>query len=192
MTVKNATFLLYVSDEHFDICSSSRSLQKFITNELAFTVIEVSSIILVHFNLHAEPAMFGVSQKCSLSLAHLSDVLMFLVLFSLSPSKPTSLSLPLDHTSVGGLGDSFYEYLLKAWLMSDKTDTEARKTYDDAIEVLHAPLQNTGVALQQGISPAHGVGLYSLCSSVRHQPTHAHNQPFLQGVELCNVNIPAT
>lgn len=40
-----------------------------------------------------------------------------------------------DHTSVGGLGDSFYEYLLKAWLMSDKTDAEARKTYDDAIEV---------------------------------------------------------
>lgn len=44
-------------------------------------------------------------------------------------------SLSPDHTSVGGLGDSFYEYLLKAWLMSDKTDTEARKTYDDAIEV---------------------------------------------------------
>lgn len=42
---------------------------------------------------------------------------------------------PADHTSVGGLGDSFYEYLLKAWLMSDKTDAEARKTYDDAIEV---------------------------------------------------------
>ena len=44
-------------------------------------------------------------------------------------------SLSPDHTSVGGLGDSFYEYLLKAWLMSDKTDIEARKTYDDAIEV---------------------------------------------------------
>lgn len=44
-------------------------------------------------------------------------------------------SLPPDHTSVGGLGDSFYEYLLKAWLMSDRTDAEARKTYDDAIEV---------------------------------------------------------
>lgn len=43
--------------------------------------------------------------------------------------------LSADHTSVGGLGDSFYEYLLKAWLMSDKTDAEARKTYDDAIEV---------------------------------------------------------
>uniref|UniRef100_A0A671NZZ2 alpha-1,2-Mannosidase n=1 Tax=Sinocyclocheilus anshuiensis TaxID=1608454 RepID=A0A671NZZ2_9TELE len=44
------------------------------------------------------------------------------------------------HTSVGGLGDSFYEYLLKAWLMSDKTDSEARKTYDDAIEAIERHL----------------------------------------------------
>ncbi|OXB68939.1 hypothetical protein ASZ78_005376 [Callipepla squamata] len=44
------------------------------------------------------------------------------------------------HTSVGGLGDSFYEYLLKAWLMSDKTDTEARKMYDDAIEAIEKHL----------------------------------------------------
>lgn len=50
------------------------------------------------------------------------------------------MSLSADHTSVGGLGDSFYEYLLKAWLMSDKTDTEARKTYDDAIEVQRSDL----------------------------------------------------
>lgn len=50
------------------------------------------------------------------------------------------VSLSADHTSVGGLGDSFYEYLLKAWLMSDKTDTEARKTYDDAIEVQRSDL----------------------------------------------------
>lgn len=49
---------------------------------------------------------------------------------------------PADHTSVGGLGDSFYEYLLKAWLMSDKTDGEARKTYDDAIEVPHSLTSN--------------------------------------------------
>ncbi|KAL2311327.1 hypothetical protein Nmel_003027 [Mimus melanotis] len=45
-----------------------------------------------------------------------------------------------DHTSVGGLGDSFYEYLLKAWLMSDKMDTEARKMYDDAIEAIEKHL----------------------------------------------------
>lgn len=50
------------------------------------------------------------------------------------PHNSLTLFFP-DHTSVGGLGDSYYEYLLKAWIMSDKTDTEARKTYDDAIEV---------------------------------------------------------
>ncbi|XP_072901528.1 mannosyl-oligosaccharide 1,2-alpha-mannosidase IB isoform X2 [Hemitrygon akajei] len=44
------------------------------------------------------------------------------------------------HTSVGGLGDSFYEYLLKAWLVSDKTDTEARKMYDDAVQAIEKHL----------------------------------------------------
>ncbi|XP_067849051.1 mannosyl-oligosaccharide 1,2-alpha-mannosidase IB isoform X2 [Heptranchias perlo] len=44
------------------------------------------------------------------------------------------------HTSVGGLGDSFYEYLLKAWLVSDKTDTEARKMYDDAMQAIEKHL----------------------------------------------------
>ncbi|KAH0628591.1 hypothetical protein JD844_009937 [Phrynosoma platyrhinos] len=44
------------------------------------------------------------------------------------------------HTSMGGLGDSFYEYLLKAWLMSDKMDVEARKMYDDAIEAIEKHL----------------------------------------------------
>lgn len=39
--------------------------------------------------------------------------------------------------SVGGLGDSFYEYLLKAWLMSDKTDEEGKKMYYDALQVKH-------------------------------------------------------
>lgn len=47
-----------------------------------------------------------------------------------------------DHVSVGGLGDSFYEYLLKAWLMSDKTDEEAKKMYYDALQVM---LANTHV-----------------------------------------------
>lgn len=40
-----------------------------------------------------------------------------------------------DHVSIGGLGDSFYEYLIKSWLMSDKKDSEAKKMYDDALEV---------------------------------------------------------
>lgn len=44
------------------------------------------------------------------------------------------------HTSVGGLGDSFYEYLLKAWLVSDRTDLEARNMYDNAIEAIEKHL----------------------------------------------------
>lgn len=42
---------------------------------------------------------------------------------------------PTDHVSIGGLGDSFYEYLIKSWLMSDKRDSEAKKMYDDALDV---------------------------------------------------------
>lgn len=45
------------------------------------------------------------------------------------------LNLFLDHVSIGGLGDSFYEYLLKAWLMSDKTDEEGKTMYYDAVQV---------------------------------------------------------
>lgn len=35
--------------------------------------------------------------------------------------------------SLGALGDSFFEYLLKAWLQSDKTDEEARIMFDEAM-----------------------------------------------------------
>ncbi|XP_075159018.1 alpha-Mannosidase class I a isoform X1 [Haematobia irritans] len=37
------------------------------------------------------------------------------------------------HMSLGALGDSFYEYLLKAWLQSGQTDEEARQMFDDAM-----------------------------------------------------------
>lgn len=41
-----------------------------------------------------------------------------------------------DHMSLGGLGDSFYEYLLKAWLQSNKEDTEAKEMYNDAVAAI--------------------------------------------------------
>ncbi|XP_013105226.2 mannosyl-oligosaccharide alpha-1,2-mannosidase IA isoform X2 [Stomoxys calcitrans] len=37
------------------------------------------------------------------------------------------------HMSLGALGDSFYEYLLKAWLQSGQTDEEARQMFDEAM-----------------------------------------------------------
>ncbi|KAH9488780.1 hypothetical protein Btru_059411 [Bulinus truncatus] len=41
------------------------------------------------------------------------------------------------HVSMGALGDSFYEYLLKEWLMSNKEDAQARKMYDEAMQVVY-------------------------------------------------------
>ncbi|KAM5263571.1 mannosyl-oligosaccharide 1,2-alpha-mannosidase IA [Ctenodactylus gundi] len=54
--------------------------------------------------------------------------------------NPSSGQWGQHHVSVGGLGDSFYEYLLKAWLMSDKTDLEAKKMYFDAIQAIETHL----------------------------------------------------
>ncbi|XP_060640425.2 mannosyl-oligosaccharide 1,2-alpha-mannosidase IC [Anolis sagrei] len=44
------------------------------------------------------------------------------------------------HVSIGGLGDSFYEYLIKSWLMSDKKDVEAKNMYDNALEAIEKHL----------------------------------------------------
>ncbi|CRK87432.1 CLUMA_CG001233, isoform B [Clunio marinus] len=41
-----------------------------------------------------------------------------------------------QHMSLGALGDSFYEYLLKAWLQSGQTDEEAREMYDEAMSAI--------------------------------------------------------
>jgi len=44
------------------------------------------------------------------------------------------------HVSLGALGDSFYEYLIKSWLMSGKKDTMARQMYDDAMQAIDGAL----------------------------------------------------
>ncbi|XP_055628514.1 mannosyl-oligosaccharide alpha-1,2-mannosidase IA isoform X2 [Toxorhynchites rutilus septentrionalis] len=41
-----------------------------------------------------------------------------------------------QHMSLGALGDSFYEYLLKAWIQSGHDDEEAREMYDDAMQAI--------------------------------------------------------
>lgn len=41
-----------------------------------------------------------------------------------------------QHISLGALGDSFYEYLLKAWIQSGQSDSDARQMYDDAMEAI--------------------------------------------------------
>ncbi|XP_041720985.2 mannosyl-oligosaccharide 1,2-alpha-mannosidase IA-like [Coregonus clupeaformis] len=54
--------------------------------------------------------------------------------------NPNSGQWGQHHVSVGGLGDSFYEYLLKAWLMSDKTDEEGKKLYYNALQAIETSL----------------------------------------------------
>ncbi|CAL8318221.1 unnamed protein product [Merluccius merluccius] len=54
--------------------------------------------------------------------------------------NPNSGQWGQHHVSVGGLGDSFYEYLLKAWIMSDKTDEEAKKMYYGALQAIETNL----------------------------------------------------
>lgn len=63
-------------------------------------------------------------------------MLLLAQLHTACPEPELFLGFPTaDHVSIGGLGDSFYEYLIKSWLMSDKKDSEAKKMYDDALEV---------------------------------------------------------
>ncbi|KAH9383711.1 alpha-Mannosidase class I a [Haemaphysalis longicornis] len=44
------------------------------------------------------------------------------------------------HMSMGALGDSFYEYLLKAWIQSDGEDVQAKKLLLDAVKAIEARL----------------------------------------------------
>uniref|UniRef100_A0AAQ5XD20 alpha-1,2-Mannosidase n=1 Tax=Amphiprion ocellaris TaxID=80972 RepID=A0AAQ5XD20_AMPOC len=54
--------------------------------------------------------------------------------------SPVSGNWVQHHVSIGGLGDSFYEYLIKSYLMSDKTDDDAKRMYYGALEAIEANL----------------------------------------------------
>lgn len=41
-----------------------------------------------------------------------------------------------EHISVGALGDSFYEYLIKSWLMTSKKDVEARDMFYSCLSAI--------------------------------------------------------
>ncbi|XP_041649361.1 mannosyl-oligosaccharide 1,2-alpha-mannosidase IA isoform X1 [Cheilinus undulatus] len=54
--------------------------------------------------------------------------------------SPVSGNWVQHHVSIGGLGDSFYEYLIKSFLMSDKSDEDAKRMYYGALEAIEANL----------------------------------------------------
>ncbi|XP_050669727.1 mannosyl-oligosaccharide alpha-1,2-mannosidase IA-like isoform X1 [Leptidea sinapis] len=53
------------------------------------------------------------------------------------------------HMSLGALGDSFYEYLLKAWLVTNGEDEQARAMFDEAMQ---AALEKMLRVSQSGLS----------------------------------------
>ena len=54
--------------------------------------------------------------------------------------NPRSGRWGAQHTSVGALGDSFYEYLLKVWIWSGGTDKTSKTMFDDAIAAINKNL----------------------------------------------------
>ena len=46
----------------------------------------------------------------------------------------------VEHISLGALGDSFYEYLLKLWLMMDKKQTTSLRMYNEAVDAIDKKL----------------------------------------------------
>ncbi|PIO65864.1 glycosyl hydrolase family 47 [Teladorsagia circumcincta] len=57
-------------------------------------------------------------------------------LYSNYINPDTGKFTPNRHVSLGALGDSFYEYLIKSWLQSGKTDAQAKRMYWEASEAI--------------------------------------------------------
>jgi mannosyl-oligosaccharide alpha-1,2-mannosidase len=54
--------------------------------------------------------------------------------------NPKTGKFCLRHVSIGALGDSFYEYLLKIWIRTGKNNTTLKETYDNAIGAIETKL----------------------------------------------------
>ncbi|XP_011177353.1 mannosyl-oligosaccharide alpha-1,2-mannosidase IA isoform X2 [Zeugodacus cucurbitae] len=91
------------------------------------------------------------------------------------------------HMSLGALGDSYYEYLLKAWLQSGQVDEEAREMFDEAMVAINEHMIRTsagGLTYASDLKFDHlehkmdhlacfAGGLYALAASTR-QNQHAN------------------
>eukprot|EP00450_Noctiluca_scintillans_P017062 CAMPEP_0194523084 /NCGR_PEP_ID=MMETSP0253-20130528/57872_1 /TAXON_ID=2966 /ORGANISM="Noctiluca scintillans" /LENGTH=495 /DNA_ID=CAMNT_0039367585 /DNA_START=46 /DNA_END=1530 /DNA_ORIENTATION=- len=80
--------------------------------------------------------------------------------------------------SMGGEGDSFYEYLLKAWLISGKNDTALWQMYDDASMGLEKHMVQRGA---DGLLYVGDLYIGPGNSVVRYTPTMQHLSCFVVG-----------
>ena len=158
-------------------------------------------VLLVEFAL-----LFFTSQLCI--VAHGEQVLVYSGSYSVYKlciqPKLTHAHIP-EHISLGALGDSFYEYLLKSWLMTSKDDVQARDMFYDALGALEKHLvkqtvnQITYVTDVKNGRPdgkmQHLVSLVCACMHVyTHTHIHTHNtrRPvFPVGCLLWELNMPS-
>ena len=134
-------------------------------------------VLLVEFAL-----LFFTSQLCI--VAHGEQVLVYSGSYSVYKlciqPKLTHAHIP-EHISLGALGDSFYEYLLKSWLMTSKDDVQARDMFYDALGALEKHLvkktvnQITYVTdVKNGRPDGKMQHLVSLVCACVHVYTHTH------------------
>ena len=56
-----------------------------------------------------------------------------------------------ESISIGALGDSYYEYLIKSWVQTNGTDTQSRRMFDSAVDAIQRRLVRTSVSGVKGM-----------------------------------------
>ena len=125
------------------------------TNETAEMRQKVESVYQILHDIHPPHGLYAVS-------------IYNVIKGNMSGAIPDKL-FANDVFTFGGGADSFYEYLLKAWIQGGKTEHIYRDMYDTAIQGLH------DVLLQQS-SPS---GLWYLASLQGHDNTLDHSMGHL-------------
>ncbi|KAG1681970.1 Mannosyl-oligosaccharide 1,2-alpha-mannosidase IB [Nymphon striatum] len=77
------------------------------------------------------------------------------------------------HVSVGALGDSFYEYLLKAWIQSNKKDKQSLDMFIEAMTAIEKNMLHTSKS---------GLMYFSEMKSQRHEHKMGHLACFIGGL----------
>ena len=104
------------------------------------------------------------------------------------------VSFIIVHVSLGALGDSFYEYLLKTYIMSGKTDQIALKMYVDSVDAVNEKLVQTSksglkyladlkysrLEHKMGHLACFAAGMFSLGANLSVHSTPEQNSYFMQ------------
>lgn len=137
--MQNCEFLLY--------CSGSGSLYNWIASECVF-LADVGTLHLEFAYLSeitGNPVYLDKVQKVRSLIKHTkSSEGLYPNLIDFNNRNGSKCSTGVS-VSVGAFGDSFYEYLSKAYLQSAGTDTEAKQLFYEAMNALETHLLQTSL-----------------------------------------------